>query len=171
MDNLAGPSGRRSHPLCSDTASVRQHRDAHPAPHRREQRTRAACRRSRVRRPCVRRRRKLRIVRFRASARASLCCGSSPNRTRYAGLRFGFGERQGFSPHTTIVLNVINNRDSRPPFAVQRPGSLAPQVPPANTGPEKQPVPRENRWKRQTMPTGELCPNYIIIKEFLWHIS
>ncbi len=56
---------------------------------------------------CVRRRRKLRIVRFRASARASLRYGSSPNRVRFAGLRFGFGARQGFSPHMTIVLNVL----------------------------------------------------------------
>ena len=56
---------------------------------------------------CVssRRRSKLRIVRFRIHAKAhSLRCSSSPNRTRCAGLRFGFGTGDRVLPHTAFVL-------------------------------------------------------------------
>ena len=56
---------------------------------------------------CVssRRRSKLRIVRFRIHAKAhSLRCSYSPNRTRYAGLRFGFGTGDRVLPHTAFVL-------------------------------------------------------------------
>ena len=56
---------------------------------------------------CVssRRRSKLRIVCFRIHAKAhSLRCSSSPNRTRCAGLRFGFGTGDRVLPHTAFVL-------------------------------------------------------------------
>ena len=52
-----------------------------------------------------RRRSKLRIVRFRIHVKAHLLrCSSSPNRTRSAGLRFGFGTGDRVLPHTAFVL-------------------------------------------------------------------
>ena len=56
---------------------------------------------------CVssRRRSKLRIVCVRIHAKAhSLRSSSSPNRTRCAGLRFGFGTGDRVLPHTAFVL-------------------------------------------------------------------
>ena len=88
-------SGLASH--CSGAAPVRQRESPLTLdPGRRDQRTPAAFRRSRVQRQRVRRCRKLRIVRSHVNVEAhSLRCSSSPNRTRCAGLRFGSGMRQG----------------------------------------------------------------------------
>ena len=73
-----------------------------------ETNTGGACAAADFHRPCSPfRRNKLRILRFRASAKAaSLRCSSSPNRTRCVGLRFGAGpyDRTAGS-HTAFVLN------------------------------------------------------------------
>lgn len=54
-----------------------------------------------------RRRGKLRIIRFHAGVKAhSLRCPSSPNRTRFAGLRFGWEMRQGAVTLCCIVLTI-----------------------------------------------------------------
>ena len=116
MDNLGD---RRQRPHLSQSPMQRRSgsvRVAHPDPSRRDHRTHATYTAAEFS-GRVRRRRKLRIVRFHTSVKAhSLRCPSSPNRTRFAvggplarlglgrlcrltaGLRFGLEYAAGFCP-------------------------------------------------------------------------
>ena len=98
MDNLGD---RRQWPHLSQSPMQRRSgsvRAAHPDPSRGDHRTHAAYTAAEFS-GRVRRRRKLRIVRFHTSVKAhSLRCGSSPNRTHFAGLRFGLEYAAGFCP-------------------------------------------------------------------------
>ena len=118
--------------------------------------------RSRVQRPCPQRRRgKLHTVRFHESVKArSLCCPSSPNRTRCAGLRLGAGMRQGAVTPRCIVLTRSQLQKWRQPRAgrcalssERRSRNGFTGVPPAGKGP----LSSENGRKRSPAPTGVLC--------------